>query len=313
MRFLIVVITLLVLSVLPSYSQNNLLRFTDYDVTKPLINPAAMGLEEGVEGLLLYRSRFEKAEHWPSTGALNINSIFSSKGLGGGLSVIYDKHGPYQKIFAYIAGVYRLQVNEKNFLYFGLQFGINYVSSSGDYRLADEEFIYSENYSQPNYGFGLHFKNEKFFLGFSIPEFKYNTIDEQGNKVTNMMSDKLKVYLYGGYEFRISEQTKLTPLAYLYYSEEEDTQIDLGAKLSFKKNFEIGARYRTSEAFGVTARVRLFEELWLGYSYEGNSSDSDDRFNSNQEITLTFRLGKKSQNDTQSKEQYEDINSIRYF
>ncbi len=126
------------------------------------------------------------------------------------------------------------------------------------------------------------------------------------------MSDRLKVYLYGGYHYALTENTKLTPMLLLYYSEEEETQLDFGAKLTLRESFEIGARYRTKEAFGLTARVRLMNELWLGYSYEGNNSDIDDRFNSTQEISLTFRLnGKKA--DTAPTENYEDINSIRYF
>ena len=72
MRFLIAGILVLVSTL--GFAQSSVLRFTDYGVTRPLINPACMGLEEGVNGLLLYRSRFEKSEYWPSTGAFNINS-----------------------------------------------------------------------------------------------------------------------------------------------------------------------------------------------------------------------------------------------
>jgi type IX secretion system PorP/SprF family membrane protein len=180
---------------------------------------------------------------------------------------------------------------------------------------AQEEFISKDNYSQPNFGFGIHYMSDKFYFGLSIPEFRYNTINELGEKISTTLSDKLRVYAYGGYHLKVGENSTLTPLAYLYYSAEDDLQLDLGAKLRFKSSFEIGARYRTREAFGVTARVRLLDELWLGYAYEGNSSDIDNRFNSVQEISMTFRLGKKTKDETKktAPESYEDINSIRYF
>ena len=54
MRFLIAGILVLVSTL--GFAQSSVLRFTDYGVTRPLINPACMGLEEGVNGLLLYRS-----------------------------------------------------------------------------------------------------------------------------------------------------------------------------------------------------------------------------------------------------------------
>lgn len=315
MRFLITGI--LLLTVCLGYSQSNVLRFTDYHVSRPLINPACMGLEEGVNGLLLYRSRFEKTDYWPSTGAFNLNTMIKDKNLGGGVTLIFDKYGPYQKLFAYLAGSYRLKVNEGKYLFFGLQAGVNYVSNSGGYQKADEEeVIFSDNYSQPNFGFGLHYKTDKFYAGFSIPEFKYNSIDNEGNKVNSMMSDKLKIFLYGGYKFSLSENAKLEPYLNICYSEEEDMQLDLGGRWIYKDALVFGLQYRTEEAFAAIARVKLTEELWLGYAFEGNNSDVDNNFNSVQEINLTFRFGGKKKKKAESdvpNESYEDINSIRYF
>lgn len=297
-----------------SFSQNSVLKFTDYSNAQPLINPAAMGLESGANGLLVYRSRFEKAEYWPSTGAFNINSLISNKNLGGGLTLVFDKYGPYKKLLAYVAGTYRLKVNEDKWLYFGLQAGVNYVTNSGDYLLHDEETIFSDNYSQPNFGFGLHFKSEKYFVGASIPEFRYNTIDENGDRVSETISEMMKIYLYGGFRFSIGKNTELMPYTYLTYCEYEDLQMDLGAKLRVKEALEFGVQYRTKESFAVSVRVKLFEDLWLGYSFEGNNSSVDNKFNSVQEIGLTFHFGKKGKKSSSSEEKFDDnINSIRYF
>lgn len=297
----------------------SVLKFTDYGVARPLINPAYMGVETGVNGLALYRSRFEKSDYWPSLGAFNINSSIKDKNLGGGLSVMFNKYGPYQKLFAYVAGSYKLKVNEGKYLYFGIQAGLNYVSNSNDYNKADpEEVIFSDSYSQPNFGFGVHYQSEKFFGGFSIPEFKYNTIDNEGNKVNEMVSEFLKIYMYAGYKFKLSANVSLTPYSYMSYSEQDELQMDLGARLGYKESIEFGAQFRTKEAFALTARVKLFEELWLGYSFEGNNAELDNSFNSTQEITLTFRFGKKGAKKeaatTPTGDSFDDnINSIRYF
>lgn len=296
------------------FAQNTVLRFTDYAVTRPLINPACMGLEGGVNGLLLYRSRFEKSDYWPSTGAFNINSMINDKNFGGGLTLIFDKYGPYQKVFAYVAGSYKLQVNEGKYLFFGLQAGVNYVSNSGNYQMGQEEVIFSDNYSQPNFGFGLHFQSDKCYVGFAIPEFKYNTIDELGNKVNSIISDMLRIFLYGGYRFSLSENARLEPYTCITYSGQESTQLDLGAKILYKDGLIFGAQFRTKESFAAMARVKLIDDLWLSYSFEGNSSDVDNNFNSVQEIGLSFGFGKKKQKkDTPAQDSYEDINSIRYF
>ena len=314
MRFIVAGL-LVVMSVTAGIAQTNVMRFTDYAIVQPVVNPACMGMEEGVAGLLLYRSRFEKSDYWPSTGVFNINSGIKGKNLGGGINLIYDKYGPYEKLFAYVAGSYKLKVNEGKFLFFGLQAGINYVSNAGNYKKYEEEVIFSDNYSQPNFGFGLHFQADKYYVGLSIPEFRYNTINEEGQKVNSMMSNMLKVFLYGGYRFKIAENTQLEPYTWITYSGEENTMLDLGAKLIYKDSFIVGAQYRTEEAFAAMVRVRLTGDIWLGYAFEGNHSDIDNSFNSVQEIGLTFRFGGKkgTGSSTTSDEKYDDIKSIRYF
>lgn len=315
-RMKFIVTLLLLLAGCWGYGQNNVLKFTDYGIAQPLINPACMGLEPGVGGVLLYRSRFEKSEYWPSTGAFNVNSMVKDKNLGGGITLLFDKHGPIQKVFAYVAGSYKLKINEGKDLYFGLQAGVNYVTNAGGYKLHDvEEVINADNYSQPNFGFGLHFKADKYYLGVAIPEFKYNTIDGDGNKVNDFVSEMVRFYLYGGYRFNLSESMKLEPYTYVSYSEYEGMQMDLGGKLRYKEALEVGAQYRTSESFALMVRVRLMDELWVGYSFEGNNSSVDNTFNSTQEISLTFRFGKKGKksSDLQNENFDDNINSIRYF
>ncbi|MDE7373880.1 MAG: type IX secretion system membrane protein PorP/SprF [Odoribacter sp.] len=312
----IVLILLLVLTTFVGYAQNTVLTFTDYSASQPLINPAAMGHESGANGLLLYHSRFEKSDYWPSTAAFNINSMLTEKNFGGGLSAIFDKYGPYQKLFLYVAGTYKLKVNEGKNLYFGLQAGVNYVSNAGDYKLVDDETIFTDNYSQPNFGFGLHFETENYFIGASIPEFRYNTLDELGEKISETASEMMRIYLYGGFRFKVGKTTRLMPYAYMSYSEYESAKVDLGAKLLLRDAFEFGLQYRTKEAFGVLVRVRVFDGLWLGYAFEGNSADVGSKFNTNQEIGLSFHFGKKGKksSSTSEEEKVDDsINSIRYF
>ena len=306
---------LLGMTMMGGFAQTNLMRFTDYTMVQPVINPACMGVNSGVNGLLLYRSRFENSEVWPSTGVFNLNTMIEDKNLGGGLNIVFDKYGPYQKLHAYLAGSYRLQVNEGKHLFFGVQAGLNYVGTDDRYRTIDHELISADNYSQPNFGFGLHYQAENYFLGISIPEFRYNTIDQDGNKVSSMMSDMLKIFVYGAYRFKLAANTDLEPYSYVSYSGEESTDIDFGAKLIYKNNLIFGAQYRTEQAFAAMLRVRLTDDIWLGYAFEGNNSDIDNSFNSVQEIGLTFRFGgkKKQGTKTPAEEKYDEINSIRYF
>ena len=44
------------------FAQSEYLKFIDYTIAQPLINPATMGLEEGWNGLMMYQSCFEKTD-----------------------------------------------------------------------------------------------------------------------------------------------------------------------------------------------------------------------------------------------------------
>lgn len=309
---------LFVLMVCTGWAQNDYLKFTDYNVARPLINPATVGMESGFNGLLMYQTCFESSDVRPSLGAFNINSALKNKNLGGGVSVIYDKYGPYQKTSAYLAFSYKLKVNEGKNLFFGLQAGVNYVTNDPskyhrkDYEAAIEEKI---DLSQPNFGIGLHLQAEKYCFGVSIPEFLYNYIDWENNrKESGFVSDKMHFYVYGAYRFDLGKNTMLEPYSYITSLETDKIQVDLGARLIYRDAFSIGLQYRTEESVGVMARVRLLDELWLGYSFE-NNSDASPYFNSLQEISVTFHFGKRSKKSSSSESESFDntINSIRYF
>lgn len=310
---------LVLLALTRGWAQGDYFKFTDYNMAQPIINPAAIGQDLGVAGVLLYQSCFEATEFRPTTGAFNINSAIKDKGLGGGISLIYDKFGPYEKVTAYVQGSYRLKVNEGKYLYFGLQVGLNYVTNDpSKYKIKDEEPMLMQQIklSQPNVGFGLHYTAEKYYVGISLPELMYNYVDREGEKQSGMIADKLRLFVYGGFKFDLSQNVKLEPYSYITYSESDNMEVDLGARLWYKDLFNFGVQYRTKESASVMARVRLLDELWLGYAYENNSESASD-FNKRQEIGITFRFGKKgtkkSENQSKDDPYEENINSIRYF
>lgn len=302
------------------WAQSDYLKFTDYTMGQPLINPAAIGLDAGVAGVLMYQSCFETTDLRPNTGIFNINSALKNKGLAGGVSFIYDKYGPYEKLSAYLQGSYKLKVNEGKFLFFGLQAGLNYVSNDpSKYNLKDDEPLLQQQVklSQPNIGFGLHFVTEKYYLGLALPELLYNYVNNNGDKESGLISEKLRFFAYGGVKLNMSANVKLEPYTYWVYSEMDDLQVDIGGRLWYKDLFTFGLQYRTKQSVGVMARVRLLDELWLGYAFE-NDSEAAVNFNSRQEIGLTFRFGKgKKKMDGGSggvNDVYDNtINSVRYF
>ena len=133
------ILLVVLLTAFRGWGQNDYLKFTDYTTARPLINPATMGVEEGVGGLVMYQTSFESSSIRPSLGAFNLNSSIRDKGLAGGVTALYDKYGPYQKVSAYVALSYKLKVNEGKHLFFGLQAGVNYVSNDPSKYHWDEE------------------------------------------------------------------------------------------------------------------------------------------------------------------------------
>lgn len=247
-RIIIGIVLLLVTSI--SYGQD-MAQFNHYIANQGLLNPAYNGTRDVISGLLIHRSQWVGFEGAPMTQALNVHGAIEDTNLGVGVSITNDIVGFSNNLDAFGSVSYKLMVDRRKFVSFGLQLG---VSS----RVYDGTKAVTEQYGDPlfegkqskiglNVGFGTYFYGENYFAGFSIPRMFSNNFDEDVSLYKNSLDFKnMHMYLYGGYVFDWQD-VKVKPT------------------LLFREVY--GAPLQ----FDVTANVLLMEKLWLGLGYRSIS------------------------------------------
>jgi type IX secretion system PorP/SprF family membrane protein len=146
------------------------------------------------------------------------------------------------------------------------------------------------NYSKvnPNVGLGAHFATDKYFIGLSSPRLlplRYYADNVSGFK----SNEKIHAYLMGGYVFDINPKLQLKPIALIKTTGAAPTQAELTGIATLDKRLELGAMFRTGDAFGIIAGFNFDNSLRIGYSFDWSYGINTGRYNAgSHEIVLRY-------------------------
>ncbi|MGQ1787230.1 MULTISPECIES: PorP/SprF family type IX secretion system membrane protein [unclassified Saccharicrinis] len=246
----IIISVVLVLVAGFAYGQD-MVQFNHYIANQGLLNPAYNGTRDVISGLLIHRSQWVGFEGAPMNQALNVHGPIEDTNLGVGLSITNDAVGFSNNFDAFASASYKLMVDRRKFVSFGLQLGVSSHVYDGNKAITeqfgDPLFYGKESKIGLNVGFGSYFYGENYFAGFSIPKMFTNNFDEDNDVYKNTLDFKnMHMYLYGGYVFDWND-------------------IKVKPTLLFREVY--GAPLQ----FDVSANVLLADAVWLGVSYRSIS------------------------------------------
>lgn len=246
--------------------------FTQYITNELVINPAYAGAEEALSVALLYRSQWSDIEGAPVTQSFTAHSLFKSKNVGLGLSVINDKIGIHGILTAHSSYAYRIQLNEETFLSFGLQFGLNqrksdFNSLSGQVQNANDPKLYSSNSSKTSFEFGsgLYLKSSRLNLGISIP----NMLPEKtrSDSIDFSLTNN-NIYFLGRYKIPVNSNVSFQPGILVKYLQGLPVSYDINLAAVINDVLLLGLSYRTQESINAIIQAKLTPQLKIGYAYD---------------------------------------------
>ncbi|WP_396189428.1 type IX secretion system membrane protein PorP/SprF [Flavobacterium sp.] len=270
--------------------------YTQYMYNMSVMNPAYAGSKESLSMGLLHRRQWVDIEGAPTTSTFFGHSPVG-KNVGMGLSVINDKLGPIEENNIYGDFSYTLQLGGSHRLALGLKAGltlhhVGLFSEIGDPSLnalpdlGDEAFSQNTSNSYFNFGSGLFYYTNKYYLAFSVPNIvKGVHLDVNGRSYGSEVSH---YFLTGGYVFDLNESVKFKPFFMLKSAFNAPTSLDLSSNFLFKDKFEIGATYRLDDSFGAMVNYAITPSLKLGYAYDHIVSDLKVTTPASHEIILLF-------------------------
>jgi type IX secretion system PorP/SprF family membrane protein len=198
---------------------------------------------------------------------VSIHSPLNRKEASLGAVIIRDQIGITNSFAAHLSYAYRIDFG-KSKLAMGLQGSVNQfrVNYNNDALLDPSVNQGDINVLRPNFGAGLMWHSDKFYLGASAPLLINQKFDPGNPDVEGEL--KRHYFLSAGYVFDISKDLKLKPNLLIKQVQGAPTQLDLNANLLIKELVWLGLSYRSLDSFDFLFQLQLSPQWQIGYSFD---------------------------------------------
>ena len=202
MRKILTFVVFLFLFTSVSYGQQDPM-FTKYMFNSLAYNPAYAGSNGHMAIALIHRTQWWGIQGGPNTQSFTIHSPLKNERVGLGLSVVGDAIGPTNSIDANLSYAYHLPLGKKAKLSIALQGGaMNWRADWSDLDIEHaQDDAFSEvqpNFWLPNFGAGLYFYTDNFYLGFSSPKLIEYDLRKENLNTTQWAKQHRHFYLSSG-------------------------------------------------------------------------------------------------------------------
>lgn len=280
-----------------------------YMFSQPLYNPAAAGTANAISGSLLYNMQWAGFEGAPKAQGFNVHSPLGKSNSGIGLTATNQGYGVSKWQAFNMQYAYHVPF-QKSHLSIGLQGGLQFYQEDGSKLITtnpgDAQYQQNLNLTTYNFGFGLHYYSDRFFVGASIPRLLDNKINaaEQDFSARKANFNEMDYYAIVGGVIGLGSSAKFLPSVLVKSFPGLPVAADINLNFMFKEVFWIGPYYRTNSAYGGMLGVQIGDNIKIGYAAELPSSDVSGYSSATHEIMVGFNFRKKGAAGYQS---------IRYF
>ena len=274
-------------------AQNTLVpSVSNYHLTWTTINPAFSGFRDAISISSLYRSAMYGALG-PSNMQLNVHTPIGSSKVAVGGVVAYDHTPEVQNLYSLMSTyAYRIYLGSGR-LAFGLSAGVYGVNNDysniplrdpGDPAFPDD--VYQRWF--PNFGTGVLYYTEQYFVGFSVPELLSVPRENQG--VGNFDFDNYRFILTGAYQININENVRLKPSLWIDYNQAA-TSFKLGLNAGFMDSrIYVGGIYDYPNFAIALLNFQINPQWLVGYAYSFNAGQLKTALGGSHEVVLRWEL-----------------------
>ena len=267
----IIILKFLLLIVAVGYSQQDV-QFTQYMYNMSSINPAYAGSHGTLSVSVMGRSQWSGLMGAPRTISASVNAPIREN-MGLGMSIIADQIGPVKEENVYADYSYTIKTSDYGKLAFGLKAGvtfqhIDFFSLSlpeGDDPILDRDNL---NEVYPNFGAGLFYYTENFYLGLSMPNFIETRHFQKTDGYISGASEKMHFYLSSGYVFDLKDDFRMRPSLMMRGTTGAPLSIEFSSNILYQDKFEVGVGWRVNESVSGVFNFVIAQDLRLGYAYD---------------------------------------------
>ena len=272
--------------------------YTQYMFNTLAINPAYAGSRNLVSATGLYRSQWSQMNGAPKTATFTIDAPLNGKKIGLGLQIMNDKIGVMNTTGLAGSYAYRLRLDPGT-LSLGLQgsvsqFKVDNTSVQLDPDGTSEDPAFSNNINKTlfNFGTGVYYNSDRFYIGFSALDLLSNRLYDSGVEVqsTNRAKQAVHMFLASGYVFPLSESFNLKSSVLLKGVKGAPLEADLNATLWVNDVVAVGAQYRTNADISLLTELQVTEQIRIGYAYDYSTTSLRNYNSGSHEIMLRYEF-----------------------
>lgn len=270
--------------------------YSQYVYNLQTVNPAYAGAWGTIGFLGLSRLQWVGMEGHPATQTFSFQMPINSKNVGIGFNVIHDKVGLETKISVAFDYSFRINLNTKTTLRFGIKGGFtNYSNNMTSYSqypdgVVDPAFqAIVTNKFMPNIGVGVYLEAPRYFVSLSLPKIIQNNFQ---SNVTNFStkSEIRHFFLTGGMLFPISEFLKFKPTFMTHVVAGAPFEYDLSANFLLGNKVWLGGMYRSGDAVSLMVSWIINQNLRIGYAHDFTTTELNNYQRGVHEIMLTYEI-----------------------
>ena len=283
-------------TVISAYAQQDP-QYTQYMYNTLSINPAYAGNRDVLSINGLYRSQWVGLEGAPEIAQFSAHTPLGNGKMGLGLSFYNEEIGPTKENNFVIDFSYTLPFNDNDLKF---SFGVK-----GGFQLLDVDYtklsIYDPNEAifqnnidnrfQPIVGVGGMLFTNKWYVGLSSPNLL--STDHYDNSSISTASEKMHVFLTGGYVFNLSDVWEFKPAFLLRGVSGAPLGADISANFRYNEKFTLGAAYRYDAAMSALAAFQITNQLMVGYAYDFDTTDLGQYNDGSHEIFMRWEFFSK--------------------
>jgi type IX secretion system PorP/SprF family membrane protein len=242
-----------------------------YYYNQVMINPAYAGLYKDVTLNLISRKQWIGIEGSPLTNFFSVTSSIGPR-FGFGAIVVDDRLGVNTNQEGQLAFSFKVIDDEGTTLSLGVQGGL--VNYRYDFSKLNLEYLDDEDlntgqsqFSRANYGAGLFFRTDKFYLGLSVPRILSTDLQDGMNTSTRYLRH---YYVSGGFLINntFNSLVRLKP-SFLWRMVPNGQQaLDINLHALFLETIWAGITVRNFNTYGANGQFQVSQRLRIAYSFE---------------------------------------------
>lgn len=271
--------------------------FSLYMYQPSIINPAAMGSFDEINGAMYFNKQMMGFDGSPMNGFLDFGAPIGKSNAYVGFQAQVQGIGVTNKTMFGGSFAYRLKLNMKHYLSLGLNFTANNIgsnlSSAPTTTPGDVVFSFNANAWYPDFKLGAYYFTDNAYAGFSVGNILTTSLrGDNSGQSSEIMVDASHMHLYfmGGWQKKFGPNWKIRPSALVKIVPNSPVQIDINAMAVFKDAFGFGLSYRTTSTLVFNLSYTLNEFLIFGYSFNMGLNYTDRANFFGHEAMIAFRV-----------------------